>query len=336
MKKKYVIAALLSAVAVIFSMTCCSKVSLSADSSSGSDSYSVSSFSSADAAASHAFTYSMVPPYDGVPSVKINDDKPFFDKSALTLEPFENYSKRDELGRCGAAYANVCRELMPTETRGVIGSIHPTGWHTVKYAGIEGNYLYNRCHLIAYRLTGENDNEDNLITGTRYMNVDGMQPYETQVSEYVESTGHHVHYRATPVFFDDDLLARGVLIEAQSVEDDKIHFCRFCYNVQPGIIIDYSDGSSNGPEFIGSDAEAPAESKGTSEAAPSRELPVVSPSKESRGNVRTYILNTNTNKFHYPECESVPKIKDKNKKEVETTREEIIAQGYEPCQNCDP
>jgi DNA-entry nuclease len=336
MKKKYVIAALLSAVAVIFSMTCCSKVSLSADSSSGSDSYSVSSSSSADAAASHAFTYSMVPPYDGVPSVKINDDKPFFDKSALTLEPFENYSKRDELGRCGAAYANVCRELMPTETRGVIGSIHPTGWHTVKYAGIEGNYLYNRCHLIAYRLTGENDNEDNLITGTRYMNVDGMQPYETQVSEYVESTGHHVHYRATPVFFDDDLLARGVLIEAQSVEDDKIHFCRFCYNVQPGIIIDYSDGSSNGPEFVGSDAEAPAESKGTSEAAPSRELPVVSPSKESRENVRTYILNTNTNKFHYPECESVPKIKDKNKKEVEATREEIIAQGYEPCQNCDP
>ncbi len=336
MKKKYVIAALLSAVAVIFSMTCCSKVSLSADSSSGSDSYSVSSSSSADAAASHAFTYSMVPPYDGVPSVKINDDKPFFDKSALTLEPFENYSKRDELGRCGAAYANVCRELMPTETRGVIGSIHPTGWHTVKYAGIEGNYLYNRCHLIAYRLTGENDNEDNLITGTRYMNVDGMQPYETQVSEYVESTGHHVHYRATPVFFDDDLLARGVLIEAQSVEDDKIHFCRFCYNVQPGIIIDYSDGSSNGPEFVGSDAEAPAESKGTSEAAPSRELPVVSPSKESRGNVRTYILNTNTNKFHYPECESVPKIKDKNKKEVEATREEIIAQGYEPCQNCNP
>ena len=336
MKKKYVIAALLSAVAVIFSMTCCSKVSLSADSSSGSDSYSVSSSSSADAAASHAFTYSMVPPYDGVPSVKINDDKPFFDKSALTLEPFENYSKRDELGRCGAAYANVCRELMPTETRGVIGSIHPTGWHTVKYAGIEGNYLYNRCHLIAYRLTGENDNEDNLITGTRYMNVDGMQPYETQVSEYVESTGHHVHYRATPVFFDDDLLARGVLIEAQSVEDDKIHFCRFCYNVQPGIIIDYSDGSSNGPEFVGSDAEAPAESKGTSEAAPSRELPVVSPSKESRGNVRTYILNTNTNKFHYPECESVPKIKEKNKKEVEATREEIIAQGYEPCQNCNP
>ena len=336
MKKKYVIAALLSAVAVIFSMTGCSKVSLSADSSSGSDSYSVSSSSSADAAASHAFTYSMVPPYDGVPSVKINDDKPFFDKSALTLEPFENYSKRDELGRCGAAYANVCRELMPTETRGVIGSIHPTGWHTVKYAGIEGNYLYNRCHLIAYRLTGENDNEDNLITGTRYMNVDGMQPYETQVSEYVESTGHHVHYRATPVFFDDDLLARGVLIEAQSVEDDKIHFCRFCYNVQPGIIIDYSDGSSNGPEFVGSDAEAPAESKGTSEAAPSRELPVVSPSKESRGNVRTYILNTNTNKFHYPECESVPKIKDKNKKEVEATREEIIAQGYEPCQNCNP
>ena len=336
MKKKYVIAALLSAVAVIFSMTCCSKVSLSADSSSGSDSYSVSSSSSADAAASHVFTYSMVPPYDGVPSVKINDDKPFFDKSALTLEPFENYSKRDELGRCGAAYANVCRELMPTETRGVIGSIHPTGWHTVKYAGIEGNYLYNRCHLIAYRLTGENDNEDNLITGTRYMNVDGMQPYETQVSEYVESTGHHVHYRATPVFFDDDLLARGVLIEAQSVEDDKIHFCRFCYNVQPGIIIDYSDGSSNGPEFVGSDAEAPAESKGTSEAAPSRELPVVSPSKESQGNVRTYILNTNTNKFHYPECESVPKIKDKNKKEVEATREEIIAQGYEPCQNCDP
>lgn len=336
MKKKYVIAALLSAVAVIFSMTCCSKVSLSADSSSGSDSYSVSSSSSADAAASHAFTYSMVPPYDGVPSVKINDDKPFFDKSALTLEPFENYSKRDGLGRCGAAYANVCRELMPTETRGVIGSIHPTGWHTVKYAGIEGNYLYNRCHLIAYRLTGENDNEDNLITGTRYMNVDGMQPYETQVSEYVESTGHHVHYRATPVFFDDDLLARGVLIEAQSVEDDKIHFCRFCYNVQPGIIIDYSDGSSEGPEFVGSETGTPEESKGASEVVPAPVTPQSRTITEPESKAQTYILNTNTRKFHYPYCDSVKQMKDKNKKEVFLTREEIIAQGYVPCKNCNP
>lgn len=318
MKKKYAVTALLSAAFIIFSMTGCSEsiVNQIFDTSE-----SVTSSSSSAASSSLVFTYSMVPPFDGSPSVKINNDKPFFDKNSLTLEPFENYSKRDELGRCDVAYANVCKELMPTETRGVISSIKPTGWHTVKYAGIEGNYLYNRCHLIGYQLAGENDNEDNLITGTRYMNVEGMQPYENQVSNYVESTGHHVHYRVTPVFLGDDLLARGVLIEAQSVEDDKISFCRYCYNVQPGITIDYSDGGSVGPEFVGSEAEAPAETKAIA---------------ESEKKTQTYILNTNTKKFHRPNCDSVKDIKDKNKKEVESTREEIIAQGYEPCKKCYP
>ena len=278
----------------------------------------------------------MVPAYGGSPSVKINDDKPFFDKNSLTKEPFENYSKRDGLGRCGVAYANVCRELMPTETRGAIGSIHPTGWHTVKYAGIEGNYLYNRCHPIGYQLAGENDNEDNLITGTHYMNVDGMQPYENQVTGYVESTGHHVHYRVTPVFLGDDLLARGVLIEAQSVEDDKIRFCRFCYNVQPGVTIDYSDGSSQGPEFTGSETGTPEESKGTSEVVPAPVTPESRSIAEPESKAQTYILNTNTKKFHYPYCDSVKQMKDKNKKEVFLTREEIIAQGYVPCKNCNP
>ena len=299
--------------------------------------------------------YSMVPPYDGSPSVAINNDKPFFDRSALTLEPFEKYSSRDSLGRCGAAYADVCRELMPTESRGIIGTIKPTGWHTVKYAGIEGNYLYNRCHLIGYQLTAENANEDNLITGTRYMNVDGMQPFENKVADYVSSTGHHVHYRVTPVFLENDLLSRGVLIEAQSVEDDGIQLCRFCYNVQPGITINYSDGSSEGPEFLGSDEEGQSKANETpeapAEAPPAEEAPAAEPPapappapappenapiKNTDNVAQDYVLNHNTKKFHYPDCRSVNKIKPKNREDVHSTREEIISQGFDPCGICHP
>ena len=190
-----------------------------------------------------------IPVYSGMPYATINDNKPFFSDSDMSTTSYESYSELDDLGRCGVAYANVGRDLMPTEKRGEIGSIKPTGWVQEKYEGIvQSNppYLYNRCHLIAYCLTAENANEKNLITGTRYMNVDGMLPFEEMVAKYLDENDNHVLYRATPVFDGNNLLADGVLIEAYSVEDNGkgIQFCVFCYNVQPGIKIDYKTGES--------------------------------------------------------------------------------------------
>lgn len=176
----------------------------------------------------------------------INNNVPFFSEEELTTESFERYAELDELGRCGAAFACVGIDLMPTEERGTIGMVKPTGWHTVKYDCVDGMYLYNRCHLIGYQLSGENANEKNLITGTRYLNVVGMLPFENIVADYVKETENHVMYRVTPYFEDDNLLADGVLIEAYSVEDEGagVQFCVFCYNVQPGIEIDYATGES--------------------------------------------------------------------------------------------
>ena len=191
---------------------------------------------------------SSIPAYSGSPSVEINGNVPFFLADGVSTGEFENYSELDSLGRCGPAYANISPSTLPTEKRGRIGMVRPSGWHTVKYNNlIEGNYLYNRCHLIAYELAGENANVRNLITGTRYLNTEGMLPYENKVAEYVRNTGNHVTYRVTPVFQGDNLLASGVLMEAFSVEDkgQGIEFCIYCYNVQPGINIDYSNGDSS-------------------------------------------------------------------------------------------
>ena len=184
-----------------------------------------------------------IPEYTGLPYVQINGNKPYWDTSEITTEVYETYSELDELGRCGVAYANICIDLMPTAEREEIGMIKPTGWHTIKYPEvIEDRYLYNRCHLIAYMLSGENANTRNLITGTRYMNTEGMLPFEIKVCDYVKKTGNHVLYKAVPIFKGDNLLADGVWLQAASVENDEIRFNVFCYNVQPGIKIDYSDG----------------------------------------------------------------------------------------------
>lgn len=189
---------------------------------------------------------SSIPSYDGNPYVELNGNAPTFDESELTTESFEIYSELDELGRCGTAYANLSFDLMPMEERGSIGMVKPSGWQTIRYDDIvEGKYLYNRCHLIGFQLAGENANELNLITGTRYMNVEGMLPFENMVAEYIEETGHHVLYRVTPIFEGENLVASGVQMEARSVEDDKISFNVFVYNVQPGIVINYADGSSH-------------------------------------------------------------------------------------------
>lgn len=191
--------------------------------------------------------YDEVPEYFGNPCVVVNNNEPYFSTEDLTTKSFESYSELDSLGRCGVAYACIGTDIMPTEPRGEIGSVRPTGWHTVKYDCIEDVYLYNRCHLIAFALAGENANERNLITGTRYMNVSGMLPYENMVLSYVRKKKNHVMYRVTPVFVGDELVARGVLMEALSVEDAGagIKFCVFCYNVQPQIAIDYATGVSH-------------------------------------------------------------------------------------------
>lgn len=222
------------------------------DSTSQTDAIQMSSEEAASLAEAHintaleAFANEAIPEYSGNPYVKLNGNVPYFTDEELSTTAFELYSELDSLGRCGACYANICKEIMPTEERGSIGMVKPTGWHTVKYDCITDRYLYNRCHLIGYQLAGENANEKNLITGTRYLNVDGMLPFENEVADYVDETDNHVLYRVTPVFSDDNLVASGVIIEAKSVEDKGagVQFNVYCYNVQPGISIDYIDGQS--------------------------------------------------------------------------------------------
>lgn len=222
------------------------------DSTSQTNAIQMSSEEAASLAEAHintaleAFANEAIPEYSGNPYVELNGNVPYFTDEELSKTAFELYSELDSLGRCGACYANICKEIMPTEERGSIGMVKPTGWHTVKYDCITDRYLYNRCHLIGYQLAGENANEKNLITGTRYLNVDGMLPFENEVADYVDETDNHVLYRVTPVFSDDNLVASGVIIEAKSVEDKGagLQFNVYCYNVQPGISIDYIDGQS--------------------------------------------------------------------------------------------
>lgn len=288
-----------------------------------------------------AFSLREIPAYSGTPYTEVNGNKPYFTEAELTTQSFETYSELDSLGRCGVAYASVGQDLMPTEPRGEIGAVKPTGWHLVKYDNVDGKYLYNRCHLIAYMLAAENANPQNLITGTRYLNVQGMLPFETKVCDYVKNTGNHVLYRVTPIFDGDNLLADGVLMEAYSVEDagEGISFCVFAYNVQPGISIDYATGdnwaessgtyqSTAAPVTVETLAPQP-ETDTAVQITPESPAP-----QESQG--ITYVLNTNTMKFHYPTCSSVDDMKEKNKQIYTGSREEVINMGYVPCKRCNP
>ena len=197
---------------------------------------------------STAFSLDDIPEFDGSsPYAEVNGNVPYFTSDEITARSYEFYSELDELGRCGMTIACVGTDIMPTEKRGKIGQVKPTGWHTVRYDDlIKDKYLYNRCHLLGYQLTGENANVRNLITGTRYLNVDGMLPFENEIADYVKDTKNHVMYRVTPIFVGDELVARGVLMEALSVEDNGngVKFNIFCYNNQPGITIDYATGDS--------------------------------------------------------------------------------------------
>lgn len=192
------------------------------------------------------YTVDDIPAYDGANYVVLNKNEPLFTEDDMNLEAFERYSELDSLGRCGVAFANISKELMPNEERGSIGMVKPSGWHTVKYDIVDGKYLYNRCHLIGFQLTGENANKKNLITCTRQMNTKGMLEFENMVADYIKKTNNHVLYRVTPIFEDDNLLASGVVMEAKSVEDNGkgIKFNVFVYNIQSGISIDYKTGNS--------------------------------------------------------------------------------------------
>lgn len=254
-----------------------------------------------------------VPEYSGEPYVEINENQPEFTEEEITTEAFEAYSELDALGRCGEAEACIGEEIMPTEERGSISEVKPTGWKNEKYDNIDGEYLYNRCHLIGYQLSGENANAENLITGTRYMNTEGMLPFEDMVADYVHETENHVMYRVTPVFEGEDLVASGVQMEAESVEDDGKGVCFnvYVYNVQPDITIDYTTGDN---------WETTEEE---------RDL--------NRQKVeQTYVLNKNTHKFHRPDCSGAADIKEKNREEFTGTREEVITRGYQPCTKCKP
>lgn len=280
--------------------------------------------SSAALESTYKFSLSDIPEFTNSAYYIVNDNKPFFGAENLEENSYEKYSDLDSLGRCGTAIACIGTDIMPTEERGSIGAVKPSGWQTVKYDNVEGKYLYNRCHLIGYQLSGENANEKNLITGTRYLNTQGMLPFENMIADYVKETDNHVLYRVTPVFAGDNLVASGVLMEAKSVEDngEGVEFCVYSYNNQPDITIEYSTGASvqNGDVI-------PQQSSESSNLQEESDI-----KKEEM----TYILNTNTMKFHYESCTSVQSIKEYNKTTYTGQREDLIEQGYLPCGKCKP
>ena len=264
------------------------------------------------------YDLSNIPDYDGKAYVELNGNVPEFSESEKTSsESFEEYGKLDSLGRCTYAVSCIGKDLMPTEKRGSIGSVKPSGWHISKYDFVDGKYLYNRCHLIGYQLTAENANERNLITGTRYLNVEGMLPFENDVADYIEITNNHVYYKVTPIFEGNNLVANGVQMQAYSVEDNGqgISFSVYCYNVQPGVAIDYATG----------DNQAVASSSAS-----------VTSTSSDEADKKTYIVNTKTKKFHNPDCDGAKKMSSSNKKKYKGTRDSLISNGYSPCQKCNP
>ena len=295
-----------------------------------------------------------IPAYDGKAYVAVNNNEPFFTDSDMTTTAFENYSDLDSLGRCGVAYANICKDIMPTEERGKIGMIKPSGWHTVKYDVIKDRYLYNRCHLIGYQLAGENANPKNLITGTRYLNVEGMLPFENLVADYVNNTGNHVLYRVTPMFSGSNLVANGVLIEAKSVEDNGggILFNVYCYNVQPGVGINYENGDSwldgttpqkqsaqtDTPKNEGSQSsagsgagESGSSGSTTGSASSGSDSSVAENSAADSSNSETMVHITATGKkYHRAGCQTL------KKSDTEVTLDEAKSMGLSPCGICNP
>ncbi len=295
-----IFAALAMAFAIVLTSACSLKVPSRVD------------YGGTDKTQSASVSLAELPPFDGLlPYTVINGNVPSFsdDEIAGAVTSYEKYSPLDYLGRCGTAIASVGRDIMPTEERESIGQVKPAGWQLVPYDFIDGRYLYNRCHLIAFCLTGENANEENLITGTRYMNATGMLPFENKVANYVDDTGNHVIYRVTPIYSGTNLIADGVHMEAYSVEDNGkgISFNIFCYNVQPGVTINYKNGDNE----------------------------LADPTPVPDGKV-TFVVNLKTGKFHTPDCENLDDIQDSYRLDYTGSREKLVNAGYVPCKGCEP
>ncbi len=275
---------------------------------------------------------SQIPEYSGRPYVVINENVPSFNKYELTTKGYETYASLDSFGRCGGAVASCGREIMPKpdEERGSISSVKPSGWVQAQYDCVSGKYLYNRCHLIGWQLSAENANKRNLITGTRYMNTEGMLPFENMVADYIRETGNHVAYRITPIYDGSDLVASGVQMEAYSVEDDGEGICFnvFCYNVQPGVKIDYTTGKSW--------------ASGSSATTTGKQTVAVQTTKENVEETKkpvsydVYVYSSKSDKFHYPDCRYAKTIKAENYCEYTGDRQGMINKGYSPCKNCNP
>ena len=274
---------------------------------------------------------SEIPAYSGRPYVVINDNIPSFNKSELTVKGYETYASLDSLGRCGGAVASCGREIMPKpdEERGSISSVKPSGWVQAQYDCVSGKYLYNRCHLLGWQLSAENANKRNLITGTRYMNTEGMLPFENMVADYIRETNNHVAYRVTPIYDGSDLVASGVQMEAYSIEDngEGICFNIYCYNVQPGVKIDYSTGRSWADSNNKETTKKPVAIQTTKEYV-----------EETKNSVSydTYVYSSKSDKFHYPSCRYAKTIKAENYCEYTGDRQGMIDKGYTPCKNCSP
>ena len=321
---------LLAGVLAVVMITTCMPQGIAADASgSGASAIRTSSSAAASYAANTAASsiLDIIPEYSGDPYVTVYGNEPTFTKAELTTVSFESYSSLDSLGRCSTAVASIGTDLMPTEERDSISSVKPSGWQSVTYDIVDGNYLYNRCHLIGYQLTAENANEKNLITGTRYLNVEGMLPFENMVADFIEETQYHVLYRVTPIYDGDNLVASGVLMEAQSVEDDGegISFCVYCYNVQPGIDIDYSNGDSSLNEAEAALITAQDTSSGSSSSTSA----AVSSTSSSAGSDETlvWIPNSGTKYHSSSSCSNM-----KNPQQV--TLSEAQAAGYTACKKC--
>ncbi len=299
-------------------------------------------------------TSSSIPAYSGKIYITLNNNTPNFSKSELTTKAYESYSPLDSLGRCGVATASLGKGIMPKdgEKRGSISSIKPSGWVQAQYDFVSGKYLYNRCHLIGWQLSAENANVRNLITGTRYFNTKGMLPFENMVADYINETENHVAYRVTPIFEGDNLVAKGVQIEAYSVEDDGEGICFnvFCYNVQNGVEIDYATGSSKATKTASTTKKAvtttrkPTTTKSTATTKNETTTQKVTKPTTTKKETTTkapatnarYICNTNSQKFHYPSCQHAKRIKAENRTEFNGTRDQLISKGYSPCGICDP
>jgi len=329
MKNKF--KSLLLAIALVFSFTGCSNTNtISNNQQSVVNQQEIATEENTKSEQSNTISLENIPEYSGTAYVEINENIPeFTDEEKQNTTSFKKYSDLDFLGRCGVAFANVGQDIMPTEKREAIGMIKPSGWHTVKYPEIiKDRYLYNRCHLVGFQLVGTNADKRNLITGTRYLNVDGMLPFENQVADFVKETNYHVLYRVTPIFKDNELVARGVQMEGYSVEDKGKGICFnvYVYNVQPGITIDYVTGNSepNTNVDINNDLKN------------NQNKINITDGNVTTTETNTYILNDNTKKFHKPTCSSVKQMNDENKKEWNGNRETLLNQGYSPCDNCHP